>query len=665
MEKKTVIIEVQTEEGVKNLDRMSAKFDEVYGDILPLTGAIGELEDQLYEMAKRGEQGTDEFKALAAEAGRLKKTIQQVDMEVDALSMTTANKLGGALGGVASGFELAQGAMAAMGADSAKVEEALLKVQSAMAMAQGIQGLKESLPALKAVGQVAVKALSTVRGAVMATGIGLLAVAVGLVAANFDKIKGSAEKASKSFTDYLNSGTKGAKALKWYLDALIYPITLAIKAYREIKDAIMGTSDASRKAAVEAQKVHKQRMAAFDAERKAQQQALTDLDYKIQLLDAEGKSTVELRKKKIELQKADAESTLQALEATKAMLGKNSVMGKSYDDLINSAKGTLNRIAIEEKKLEKEVKDSEKEKANARKEAAENRKAEEEKEAEDKKQREKEAADKQIEEQKRAYDEMVRLNEERIKKEDAQYQLQQSLTQTDFDKEISDLVSQYDAKFEIANGNAELEKQLEEQLQTDIAAIQKKYADKKEEDDKIRAAKEKQLRKDVESAKIQLATNGLQLISDIADLFADGDEKRARTAFKIKKAASIAQTTISTIEGTQAAFQTAAASPITTLFPAYPFLQAASAAAFGAVKIAGIAKTQFGGGGSSSGAASVGGGSPSITQSTPAQFNIVGNSNTNQLVEGLGGTAVKAYVVSGEMSSAQSLERNKIKTATI
>jgi len=117
VEKKTVIIEVQTADGVKELDRLSAKFDEVYGEVLPLTGAIGELEDQLYEMAKAGLQGTKEFEAVAQEAGRLKKVVAEVDMQVDALSMTTANKLGGALGGVTAGFELAQGAMGALGAE--------------------------------------------------------------------------------------------------------------------------------------------------------------------------------------------------------------------------------------------------------------------------------------------------------------------------------------------------------------------------------------------------------------------------------------------------------------------------------------------------------------------------------------------------------------------
>ena len=201
MEKKKVIIEVETADGVKELDRLSAKFDEVYGEVLPLTGAIGELEDQLYEMAKRGEQGSDEFKALAAEAGKLKKTIAQVDMEVDALSMTTANKLGGALGGVASGFELVQGAMGAMGAESEKVQEALLAVQSAMAMAQGIQGVKEALPAFKALGGGAISAFQGMTNAGKAfavTGIGLILTALAAAAVAMETFSDASEKAAEA-----------------------------------------------------------------------------------------------------------------------------------------------------------------------------------------------------------------------------------------------------------------------------------------------------------------------------------------------------------------------------------------------------------------------------------------------------------------------------------
>jgi hypothetical protein len=80
--------------------------------------------------------------------------------------------------------------------------------------------------------------------------------------------------------------------------------------------------------------------------------------------------------------------------------------------------------------------------------------------------------------------------------------------------------------------------------------------------------------------------------------------------------------------------------------------------------VASISKTKFkGGGGGASGGGGGGGAVPSA--STPANFNIVGNSNTNQLMEGLQNNPVKTYVVSGDVTSAQSLDRNQIKTATL
>ena len=94
-------------------------------------------------------------------------------------------------------------------------------------------------------------------------------------------------------------------------------------------------------------------------------------------------------------------------------------------------------------------------------------------------------------------------------------------------------------------------------------------------------------------------------------------------------------------------------------------IQAVIAGGFAALQIANIAKTKFEGGGGGaaavSGAASGGG-------SQPAQFNVVGNSGINQLADTLGGSdnkVIKAYVVSGDVTTAQSLDRNKIDTATL
>jgi hypothetical protein len=54
--------------------------------------------------------------------------------------------------------------------------------------------------------------------------------------------------------------------------------------------------------------------------------------------------------------------------------------------------------------------------------------------------------------------------------------------------------------------------------------------------------------------------------------------------------------------------------------------------------------------------------------SLPPAFNVVGQSDTNQLASAIGGQSqepVKAYVVSGDVTSAQSMERNIVEGASI
>jgi hypothetical protein len=88
----------------------------------------------------------------------------------------------------------------------------------------------------------------------------------------------------------------------------------------------------------------------------------------------------------------------------------------------------------------------------------------------------------------------IKENEERIKREDEQFELLNKLTLTQREQDIMALTQDYDKKYELANGNAELEKLLAEQQKKDIADINKKYTDEaekkaKEEADKLAEAK--------------------------------------------------------------------------------------------------------------------------------------------------------------------------------
>ena len=156
------------------------------------------------------------------------------------------------------------------------------------------------------------------------------------------------------------------------------------------------------------------------------------------------------------------------------------------------------------------------------------------------------------------------------------------------------------------------------------------------------------------SAKLGQAKRGLQLVGEIAG-----------KGSKIGKAVAIGQATISGVEGTINAFKTANSSPITAVFPAYPYIQAGLAAGFAATNIAKIKSTNPSGGGGGGGASAPSGGS---TPSIPPAFNVVGSSDSNQLADAIGGQAqqpVQAFVVANDVTTAQSLQNNIVEGATI
>lgn len=251
------------------------------------------------------------------------------------------------------------------------------------------------------------------------------------------------------------------------------------------------------------------------------------------------------------------------------------------------------------------------------------------------------------------------LNQKLIELEDKQFDLGQELTQTAKEKEIADLVKQYEAKFEIANGNDELEKQLKEKQEKEIAAINDKYRLAQMTKDEADAQAKKDREKKIKDFYIDAAINTLNILSDLADTFAGKSEKSQRRAFNIQKAASIATTLLETYKAAQSAY----ASQIVPGDPSSLIrggIAAGIATAAGLARVAKIAKTQFNtkndvGGDTPNGAI------PQSTQQAP-NFSIVGNAAANAQ---LGQQPLQAYVVSGEVTSAQSLERNRIKTATL
>lgn len=191
----------------KDGNDLNATFEQVYGDLQPLTTRMGEAEDRLYELALAGKTATKEYKDLLATTARYKQAQQQTDLVVDAASKTITQKMVGGLSGVASGFAAAQGAMAVFGKNGEALEKVLVKVNGAMALAQGIQGLKEAGPLFTSFGKSAMGALQGIKAGVAATGIGLLLIAVGTLVAYWDDIKAAVSGVSAE-QEALNKKTR-------------------------------------------------------------------------------------------------------------------------------------------------------------------------------------------------------------------------------------------------------------------------------------------------------------------------------------------------------------------------------------------------------------------------------------------------------------------------
>jgi uncharacterized membrane protein YgcG len=174
----------------------------------------------------------------------------------------------------------------------------------------------------------------------------------------------------------------------------------------------------------------------------------------------------------------------------------------------------------------------------------------------------------------------------------------------------------------------------------------------------------------LQDQKIQSVQNTFSTIGNLAELFAGKSRKQQETAFKIQKAANIANATIDTYKAAQGAYASLSSIPVVGV--GLGIAAAGVALTAGLLNVKKISATKFegggatGGGGGGSAPSSGGGGGGGATPQnviTP-NFNIVGNNGTNQLKQ-LQQAPVQAYVVSGEMSTQQSLDRNRLRNATL
>jgi hypothetical protein len=193
-------------EAKKAIDNQAKAIDNLGKSGKSLTGQLRGLKQELANLEIAGQDGTQAFNELLIAAARLEDQIGDTRDRVRILASDTFkfDAAVGATQALASGFEVAQGAAALFGAENEDLNIALQKLTAATAVANGVQQLatlvKEESAVKTAVLTAATAAYNVVVGtstgalkafrlALAATGVGLLVVGLIALIENFDKIK--------------------------------------------------------------------------------------------------------------------------------------------------------------------------------------------------------------------------------------------------------------------------------------------------------------------------------------------------------------------------------------------------------------------------------------------------------------------------------------------
>jgi hypothetical protein len=534
-EKRTIELEVK-----------DSGFDQVTEKTKTLKQQLREIKDQLGTM----DEGSKGFKELVAEAGALQDKIGDLDQQVKNFASDTGN-VDAALGGltaVTGGFEAVQGAMALVGSENENLQLAMLKVQSAMALANGVQQVQIALnkdsalmkgfdavkttaltiatSAYTAVVGTSTGALKLFRLALVSTGIGAIVVGIGLLIANFDKVTDAIMGAYDKFNK-LGPAVKTVIMVMFPLIGLIVGVVKALEYFGVVDDVTTKRNKANAEARTKA--VEKEAKLKAKVSKIKQKSDDDYYSHEINLAKANGKETyqLELAKAKAHLASGRVFLAAQALKikayqeeikmliATgdadsdrvkalkKSMADSQKVATESYNDNLatkraievmeaehrteikNNAKGS----AVEQKDITRDLQDA---KLQLLKDGQEK----EIKAINLKYKRENEDLEKEVKEKtkkRKQVDELIKLNlelqekdlavirdkyaKEKIKKEDEEWLATQKLTLSAREYEELLLAQKFNSEQEKSIGNAELEKELTEQHQTELNALRKRFAD--------------------------------------------------------------------------------------------------------------------------------------------------------------------------------------------
>jgi len=672
---KTIEIDVNTLQAVGGLDNLDkalkqvdksaksvdASFEEVYGDLKPLTARMGEAEDRLYELALAGQSASQEYKDLLASVGNYRKVQMQTDMVVDAAATTFDTKLGGALQGATSAFAGVQGAMALAGGESQKLEEALIKVNGAMALAEGVRGIREGMVAFRALGVSAKLALAGIRTGIAATGIGLLVLALGAVVAYWDDIKGAVSGVS-SEQEKLNKLAE-----------------TNLTAEQGKLDAIGGQENILKLQGKSEKDILKLKIAQTDQVIKATENQIAQNKITADAQIAASQRNKDILTGIIRFIQTPLTLLLEGVDAVGKALGQDFGLAQGFTDLIDKGTSLIFDPVAERKKADEVQKEAKKglEKlkndraglqlslnnidAQAAKDATAKQDEKNKKAAEDKQ--------KELEELKKQKDAVKQIEENNLKAiEDLKAKSETQKVALQKSRELAELDALKLSLEEKAKARLAIEEKykiLESEAKLKDDETEKAEKQKKLDEDKKNAEEQIAIDQAVADAKLSIQNQQLDNVTAGIGLLKGLFEKNKaiqKGLLIAENAAGIAKIIINTMAGNAKTVATMG------VIPAAPFVAANNIGAgiSIATSIAATAKglAALGGGGAG------GGGSqnlPNANGGAPApSFNVVGNSGVNQIAQTLGNQQpVQAYVVANNVTTAQSLDRNIVANASL
>lgn len=589
-------------EKVVNL-KVTDNVDQTAKSVGNLKTQLRQAQNEVNELSAKFGATSEQAVAAAKRAAELKDAIGDAKSLTDAFNPDAKFKaLTNTLGGVAGGFSAVQGAVGLLGEESQSVEKAILKVQSAMAISQGIQAIGESVDSFKQLGAVirsttlyqkalsaatavqtfvmngATLAAKALRGALIATGVGALVVGVGLLIANFEKVK-----------KVVMNLVPGLSAVGDVVMSIVNTVT----------DFVGITSEAER---------------ALD---KMVSESQKTLRKNQDFLDTQSDKYDEYTKRKIQ---ANIDYAAKVKEVAEDETRTEAEKIKYLKDLRDRA--------------DREIRQADK--------------------------------DRQAEKDKKAKEEQDKLKEAEAKRKEKEKEAAQKAKEA----REKELAERNDFLYKI--NQAEIEQRILEKEQSDerIIEIENEFA-KIEQAETISAEKRAEDLIKFEENKNKVLASSKENLNNIISGLENTGIAKTKAGQTVSKAIALTQIGIDSAVAISKASTLANAEGVAAqlAFPLIPgagtiarVTSYASTALSVASNIARAKQLLSSGGSSVGGSSSSSGSAP-----TPPQFNIVGQSGTNQLAQTIAGQQnkpIEAFVVSSAVTTSQALDRNRVKTAT-